>query len=163
MQDIAEACALTKAGLYYHVASKEALLLAIMHYGMDLFEERVLAEVRAIDDPLERLRATMAKNLELVTSSSKEVTIILHEHNTLAGEARAQINARKKRYVLFLEETFRAAIEANQIRAVDPTLAAFNFLGVVLWTYKWYRPDGALSPAQLSAGVIDMFFHGIAR
>jgi hypothetical protein len=31
----------------------------------------------------------------------------------------------------------------------------------VLWTYKWYRPDGRLSPQQLSDGTIDLFFNGL--
>lgn len=162
MQDIADACGLTKAGLYHHVPTKEALLLAIMEYGMDLFEEVVLARVEHITDPLERLRMTMLHNLELVTTdSSKEVTIILHEHQTLTGEAQKKINARKKRYVRFLEDSFRQAMARGQIRSVDPTIASFSLLGTVLWTYKWYRPDGRISPQELSAGTIDLFFNGL--
>jgi AcrR family transcriptional regulator len=162
MQDIAGACGLTKAGLYHHVATKEALLIAIMEYGMDLFEEVVLARVEHISDPVERLRKTMAHNIELVlTDSSKEVTIILHEHQTLTGDAQKQINARKKRYVRFLEDSFREAMAAGLIRNVDPTLASFSLLGTVLWTYKWYRPDGRLTPQQLSDGTIDLFFNGL--
>jgi len=162
MQEIAEACGLTKAGLYHHVKTKDALLLAIMHYGMDLFEELVIDRVRGIEDPLQRLRETMARNVDLVMQgSSKEVTIILHEHQTLTGAPQRELNARKKRYVRFLESSLREAIERRQIRAVDPTLAAFSFLGVVLWTYKWYRPDGRLSPRQLADGMIDLFFDGL--
>jgi len=162
MQEIAEACGLTKAGLYHHIKTKEALLLAIMHYGMDLFEDMVIAKVSDIVDPVARLRECMARNVSLVTmDSSKEVTIILHEHQTLTGAARQEINTRKKRYVRFLEAAFREAIERGQIRAVDPTLAAFSFLGVVLWTYKWYRADGKLGPRQLSDGMIDLFFEGL--
>ncbi len=164
MQDIADACGLTKAGLYHHVATKEALLVAIMEYGMDLFEEMVLARVEHITDPLQRLRRTMACNIDLVTQdASKEVTIILHEHQTLTGPAQKKINARKKRYVRFLEASFRDAMAAGQIRTVDPTLASFALLGTVLWTYKWYRPDGRLSPQQLADGMIDLFFGGLAR
>lgn len=162
MQEIAAACGLTKAGLYHHIKTKEALLLAIMHYGMDLFEEVVLDRVSGIADPLERLRATMARNVELVTQdSSKEVTIILHEHQTLTGSAQREINSRKKRYVHFLEATIREAIERGQIRPLDPTLAAFSFLGVVLWTYKWYRADGRIAARQLADGMIDLFFAGL--
>src|SRR6185295_10180059 len=94
MQDIAESCGLTKAGLYHHIKTKEALLLAIMHYGMDLFEDKVLAKVADIADPVARLRETMARNITLVTlDSSKEVTIILHEHQTLTGTAAQEINS----------------------------------------------------------------------
>jgi AcrR family transcriptional regulator len=162
MQEIAEACGLTKAGLYHHIKTKEALLLAIQHYGMDMFDDMVLAKVADIADPVARLRECMARNIALVTQdASKEVLIILHEHQTLTGTARDEINARKKRYVRFLESAFREASERGQIRTVDPTLAAFSFLGVVLWTYKWFRADGKLSPRQLSDGMIDLFFEGL--
>jgi AcrR family transcriptional regulator len=162
MQEIAEACGLTKAGLYHHIKTKEALLLAIQHYGMDLFDDMVLAKVADIADPVARLRECMARNIALVTQdASKEVLIILHEHQTLTGTARDEINVRKKRYVRFLESAFREASERGQIRTIDPTLAAFSFLGVVLWTYKWFRADGKLSPRQLSDGMIDLFFEGL--
>ena len=162
MQEIAESCGLTKAGLYHHIKTKEALLLAIMHYGMDLFEEMVVNKVVDIADPLARLRECMARNIALVThDSSKEVTIILHEHQTLTGDAQREINARKKRYVQFLEKSFRDAIERGQLRPVDPTLAAFSFLGMVLWTYKWYRPGGRIAAPQLSDGMIELFFEGL--
>ena len=162
MQEIAEACGLTKAGLYHHIKTKEALLLAIMHYGMDLFDEQVLDKVSDISDPVARLRECMARNIALVTQdSSKEVTIILHEHQTLTGTAAQEINVRKKRYVTFLEKTFRDGMETGQIRTVDPTLAAFSFLGTVLWTYKWYRETGKLTPSQITEGMIDLFFDGV--
>jgi len=159
IQDIAEACGLTKAGLYHHIRSKEHLLLEIMNYGMDVFEEQVLNQVLAISDPLERLKACMEKNILLVTHGwSKEVTIILHEHATLTGEARAQINARKKRYVKFLETSFAEAVRDGQIRPVNPTVAAFAFLGMVLWIYKWFRPDGAIDAQTLSREMQDLLF-----
>ena len=162
MQEIAESCGLTKAGLYHHIKTKEALLLAIMHYGMDLFEENVVNKVQDVADPLARLRECMARNIALVTQdASKEVTIILHEHQTLTGTAAQEVNSRDKRYVRFLEAAFREATERGQIRAVDPTLAAFSFLGMVLWIYKWYRADGKQSPREVSDGMIDLFFEGL--
>ena len=162
VQDIADACGLTKAGLYHHIQSKEQLLFEIMNYGMDVFEEEVLDRVTPIEDPLDRLRQCMARNILLVTRGwSKEVTIILHEHDTLHGEARDQINARKKRYVHFLEAAFQEAIDSGQIRRVHPKVAAFSFLGMVLWIYKWYRASGALSEEQLVDEMLGIFFGGL--
>ena len=162
IQDIADATGLTKAGLYHHIRSKESLLLEIQHYGMDVFEEKVLSEVVSIADPLERLKVCMEKNVRLVTDGwSKEVTIILHEHATLTGEARSQINARKKRYVRFLETSFAEAMRAGQIRPVNPKVAAFAFLGMVLWIFKWFRPDGPVSAEQLAREMQDILFGGL--
>lgn len=162
IQDIADACGLTKAGLYYYIRSKEDLLLEIMSYGMDIFEERVLLPVLSISDPVERLKACMEKNIFLVTEGwSKEVTIILHEHDTLTGTAREQINARKRRYVHFLESSFEEAMREGRIRPVEPRVAAFAFLGQVLWIYKWFRPDGRIPAAQLAREMQDLFFGGL--
>jgi AcrR family transcriptional regulator len=162
VQDIAAACGLTKAGLYYYIHSKEELLLEIMSYGMDIFEERVLLQVLAISDPVERLKACMEKNILLVTEArSKEVTIILHEHDTLTGAARQQINARKRRYVHFLESSFEEAVREGRIRPVNPRVAAFSFLGQVLWIYKWFRPDGKIPAEELAREMLDLFFGGL--
>ena len=162
IQDIAAACQLTKAGLYHHIRSKEHLLLEIMNYGMDIFEDQVLTPVLPILDPLERLTTCMERNILLVAEErSKEVTIILHEHNTLTGEARAHIDARKKRYVRLLEASFSEAMREGLIRPVNPKVAAFSFLGMVLWTYKWFRNDGAISRAELARDMISLFFGGL--
>ncbi len=163
IQEIAEACDLTKAGLYHYIQSKENLLLEIMSYGMDLFEEQVLSQVVDIANPLERLEACMAKNIKLVTRGwSKEITIILHEHATLHGPAAKQINARKKRYVRFLEDSFQEAVDKGLIRKVNPKIAAFSFLGMVLWIYKWFQPDGKLTDDEIAEGMIDLLFSGLA-
>ena len=162
IQDIADACGLTKAGLYHHIRSKEHLLLEIQNYGMDVFEEQVLSQVIAIADPIERLKTCMHRNVMLVTKGwSKEVTIILHEHATLTGEARSQINARKKRYVRFLESSFAEAIRSGRMREVNPTVAAFSFLGMVLWIYKWFRDGGKISAEQLADEMKKVLFGGL--
>lgn len=163
MQEIADACRLTKAGLYHYIQNKEQLLSAIMSYGMDLFEGQVLAKVRDIADPVERLRACMRRNIELVThGANKEVIIILHEHATLKGEAREYIDRRKKQYVRFIEETFSEAVKQGRMRPLEPTIVAFSFLGMVLWVYKWFKPDGRLTEEQISTGMVDLFFAGLA-
>ena len=56
IQRIAHACGLTKAGLYYHIGSKRQLLVEIMHYGMDIFEEQVLSQVESITDLVSTLQ-----------------------------------------------------------------------------------------------------------
>ncbi|MEE8525800.1 MAG: TetR/AcrR family transcriptional regulator [Thermoanaerobaculia bacterium] len=162
LRDIASACGLTKAGLYHHCRSKEHLLLEIMNYGMDLFEEQVLYKVMPIEDPVERLRACMHDNVLLVTEGrNKEITIILHEHDTLTGDSRAHIDTRKKRYVRFLEGSFAEAVRNGQLRKVHPKVAAFSFLGQVLWIYKWFRADGEIPAERLATEMVELFFDGL--
>ena len=164
MGDISAATGLTKAGIYHHIRSKEALLFEIMSYGMDLFEQKVFNRVTRIDDPLQRLRATLKGHVLLVTRDRpKEITVILHESNALRGRYRDRINARKKRYVKFLEKTFRELIKSGAARPIDPSVATFAMLGTINWIYQWYRPGGRLDETALAETLADQFLGGILK
>jgi AcrR family transcriptional regulator len=162
MGDIALAMRMTKAGVYHHIESKEELLAAIIAYGMDVFERQVLDKVETIPDPLERLRATLRGHLLLVLRDRpKEVTVILHETSALPAAARAKVNVRKKRYIRFLEKTIRELVMRRIARRVDPSVAAFALLGMVNWTYQWYRPGGRLSETALADAMTDFYLNGL--
>jgi len=164
MGDISAAMGLTKAGIYHHIRSKEELLYEIMSYGMDLFEQKVFNRVTGIDDPLERLRATLKGHVLLVTRDRpKEITVILHESNALRGRYRDRINARKKRYVKFLEKTFRDLVKSGTARRIDPSVAAFAMLGMINWIYQWYRPGGRLDENDLAEALADTFLAGVLK
>ncbi len=49
------------------------------------------------------------------------------------------------------------------IRDLPPTLLVFGLLGMACWLYKWYRPEGALGPAQISAFFVDLLERGYLR
>ena len=164
MGDISAALGLTKAGLYHHIRSKEELLYEIMSYGMDLFEQKVLNRVLTIDDPLDRIRATLRGHVLLVTRDRpKEITVILHESNALKGRYRDRINARKKRYVKFLEKTFRELLRSGAARRIDPSVATFAMLGMINWIYQWYRPGGRLDENALAETLTDQFLGGVLK
>lgn len=162
MGDIALAMGMTKAGVYHHIDSKEELLAAIISYGMELFERQVLEKVADIHDPLDRLRATVRGHLLLVLRDRpREVTVILHESGSLPTAARQKINARKKRYIRFLERTIRELVMRKIARRVDPAVAAFALLGMVNWTYQWYRSGGRLSEEDLADAMTDFYLRGL--
>ncbi len=164
MGDVSSAIGLTKAGVYHHIGSKEELLFAIMSYGMDLFEDKVLKRVMAIRDPLERLRATIRGHVLLITRDRpKEITVILHESNALKGRYRERINARKRRYVRFLQKTFREVVRSGAARRIDPGVAAFAMLGMINWIYQWYRPGGRLGEEELADALTDLLLNGVLR
>ncbi|HXE30278.1 MAG TPA: TetR/AcrR family transcriptional regulator [Terriglobales bacterium] len=163
MQDIASALNFSKAALYHHFESKEEILVQIMTYGMDIFEERVLAVVKEIADPEERLRACIARHIGLVLSGSdREITVILHENRTLPPEAGRAINARKKHYVLYLGDLI-AEVQAKRglsRPAVPAQPAAFALLGMINWMYQWYRAEGNLTERDIVEQYTALFFNG---
>jgi hypothetical protein len=63
--------------------------------------------------------------------------------------------------VRFLETSFAEAIRAGQIRRIHPKVAAFAFLGAVLWVYKWFKPEGPVREDELVREMQNVFFGGI--
>jgi AcrR family transcriptional regulator len=163
MQDIAEAVGLTKAGLYHHVSSKDMLLFEIMNYGMDILEEFVLAKVKDIADPREKLRQTIIGHIDLVARArDMEITVILHENRSLKGSLRQKINARKRAYIDYLEDLIRRVQEQSGMPAkLSPHIAAFAVLGMINWLYQWYHLEGPVKEEEISSAYVEFFFRGL--
>jgi AcrR family transcriptional regulator len=163
MQDIAEAVGLTKAGLYHHVGSKDRLLFEIMNYGMDILDETVLARVKDIADPREKLRQTIIGHIDLIVRARDlEITVILHENRSLKGALRKKINARKRNYIHYLEGLIGQVQDRVGTRpAISPRLAAFALLGMINWLYQWFRPEGPTRQNELAEAYVDFFFRGL--
>jgi len=172
MNDVAASLKLSKGGLYHHFQSKDEILFEIMNHAMELTQERVITPVRAIADPVERLRALIRLHLEVVLSPrDREITVMLHENHPLPPALRKRINTRKKEYIHFVEgligDVQKEAQKEAQRNArppkgsVSPRAAAFALLGMINWIYQWYKPEGELQAHNLIPQFTDLVFGGI--
>lgn len=163
MQDIAEAVRLTKAGLYHHVGSKDRLLFEIQNYGMDILEESVLAPIKDVADPREKLRRTIIGHIDLIVRArDQEITVILHENRSLSGPLRKKLNARKRAYIDYLVDLIgRVQEQASGPPLIKPRLAAFALLGMINWLYQWYSTQGPVKQDELAKVYVDFFLRGL--
>jgi len=180
MNDVAAALKLSKGGLYHHFQGKDEILFEIMNHAMEITQERVLAPVRGIVNPADRLRALIRLHIEVVLSPrDREITVMLHENHPLPPALRKRINARKKEYVHFVEQLIAevqkevrkdaqkgmpreaAGHGARAKPRVSPRAAAFALLGMINWIYQWYKPEGELQAHNLIPQFTDLLFGGI--
>lgn len=162
MQEVAKAVGLTKAGLYHYVGSKEQLLFEIMNYGMDILDEAVLSRVAHIEDPMEKLKQTIAGHIHLIIHTRDlETTVILHENRTVRGPLRKKINARKRAYIEHLEGLVSAVQKEEGGPKVSPRLAAYALLGMINWLYQWYDPNGPVKEDELARTFTQIFIGGL--
>lgn len=162
MSDVASAAGLTKAGLYHHVASKESLLYTVLDYGLDLTESCVVRPLEAIADPVDRLKTMIDLHLRLVLEERNlEVTGLLHECKTLSAADRGRINRRKKEYVKMTTRLIADVIKKYNVKDVNPKLAAFALLGMLNWTYQWYKASGSSRREEIVDNFQRIFLQGI--
>ena len=162
MSDVAAAAGLTKAGLSHHISSKESLLYTVLDYGLDLTKAYVLERLEHISDPLERLRTMIDLHLRLVLEERNlEVTGLLHECKTLSPADRARINRRKKEYVRMATNLIDEVAKKYHVQDVNPKVAAYALLGMLNWTYQWYKASGSNTREEIVETFQHIFLQGI--
>lgn len=163
MNDIAEAAGLTKAGIYHYIRGKEDLLFEIMNYAMDVVDQGIVTHAREIDDAEDRLRAIVERHARSVLEGVGALTIVLEETTALTPAHRRAITARKRAYFEFIRGTLEQLAKEGKLRAVNPTVAAFSLLGMILWISRWYRRDGAIRTEDALRDYVEIGMNAVLK
>ncbi len=152
---------ITKASLYYHIASKEDLLRLICLESLHRVTESVSAAVDAQSDPLEKVRAVLRAHLESVLGDLDLHATMLQELRALTGAYRDEVQVARDAYEALVIRVIADAQEAGALRA-DLTVKelAFGLLSLLNWTISWYRPGGGLTPSELATAFWKLYFGG---
>ncbi len=161
MAHIADAVRLTKPGLYYYVKGKKELLFSIMGYAMDLLDREVMARAAPHQDPEHRLRAIVSHHAHLLMRDEHgALGILIDEVAGLADKQRVEIIERKRRYFDFVRDTIAALHEERGLTDIDPTVAAFSVLGMIMWISRWYDPSGSLPRDAVAENITEIALAG---
>jgi len=161
VSDIARALGLTKAGLYHHFDSKEALLFEIMMFGLDKVRDEVILPVRAIGDPEERLRQLITRHARITTRGHGAVAHLQDEIRALPPPARKQVEHRMRVYFDLVRGTLDELRAAGRLCDVDPTVATFSLIGMILWLPRWFRQDGRLTQDHVAENIANLALGGL--
>ena len=163
VNDVASALGMTKAGLYHYISSKESLLYEIVNYSMDALDAEVVAPVRGIRDPEERLRQILLRHASLATCHDGHVTQLTDELQALPPALRKKIERRKREYFDLVRNTLLELKGAGRLRDVDPTVATFSTLGMIIWLPQWFKPRARLSGEEVAAEVTRLALGGLLK
>jgi AcrR family transcriptional regulator len=159
--DVARALGMTKAGLYHHFESKEALLFEILMYGVERVRDEVIIPVRDIKDPEQRLRQLITRHARIATRGQGAVTHLGDEIRALPPAGRRQIEQKMRVYFDLIRDTLIELKTAGRLRDVDPTVAAFSLLGMILWLPRWFRQGGRLDQDTVAKEIAAMALGGL--
>ena len=163
VSDIARALGITKAGLYHYFESKEELLFEITAYGLDRVRDDVIAPVRGLRDPEERLRQLVVRHARIATHGRGAVAQLVDEVRALPPANRKLLEERMRAYFDLVRDTLRELRALGRLRNVDPTVAAFGLIGTILWLPRWFRQNGRLSQEQVAHQIADIALGGLLR
>ncbi len=150
MRDIAAAAEMLPGSVYYHFASKEALLLAVYAEGVARIAAKVDAAVARKRTPRARLEAACGAHLEMLLDRSDYAQVVVRVLPQDAAAIAADMIALRDDY----ERRFRDLIAALTLpRRADRRLLRLALLGALNGAKVWYRP-GKQAPAAIARGLL---------
>jgi len=163
LQDIAREVGINRASLYYYVADKEELLIAILDEPV----QRMTNELRAIAaldlTPGERLRRAIEQHMIALEESYPDLFVFLAENlpQLTTGSDRA-IRANALEYRTLMTGVIEEGIASGDFRDdIDPHLAMLGLLGMLNWSHRWYASDGAKTLQEIGEQFTAMFLDGL--
>jgi AcrR family transcriptional regulator len=162
MAAIAERVGIRKASLYYHFASKDALLVQMHQEMIDLIID---AQRRRVDegrlDPCGLLLAIMTDLVSLMETHPGHLRIFFEHYRELPEEVRVEIAGKRDRYQRMLVDVLERGAAEECFAIAEPRLTALAILGMCNWTYQWFRPGGGRTAAEVARYFYDMLLGGI--
>ncbi len=138
IRDIASAVDMLPGSVYYHFASKHALLLAVYEEGVSKIGARLDEAVAEESDPWQRLGKAIEAHLETILDQSDYASVMIRVLPDQVPDIESELIQLRSQY----EDRFVELVDALPLPAnVDRRLLRLMLLGASNWTQIWYRTD----------------------
>ncbi|HEY9065550.1 MAG TPA: TetR/AcrR family transcriptional regulator [Burkholderiaceae bacterium] len=160
MNQVAEACGVSKPSLYHYVRDKDELLFEIAEGHVLRLAALVADAQRQPLTPDQRLRRLIETFLDVYADSQAA-------HRVLTEDVKFLPDAARERVLDVQRDVVGAFAEA--IGAVRPELRETDLLkpltmllfGMMNWMFTWLQPGGPLTHRAMAPVVADLFFGGL--
>ena len=156
VQDVAVAAGLLKGSLYYYIRTKEDLLYAVVEQAHGSMMALVNEVKQLPEEPvLPRLERFLRRHMELLLRDRDMYGVVLQDYSSLSGRRRKEATATRNEYAQFLQELIEQGQREGIVSAdLNPRLTCLGVLGMMNWTYKWYRPSDPLGKTEIVDGLV---------
>ncbi|HEY1392215.1 MAG TPA: TetR/AcrR family transcriptional regulator [Methylibium sp.] len=164
MNEVAEACGLSKPTLYHYFRDKYELLVSIAENHVSLLQA-VVDEV--MQRPLPSGAPPETRLRELILRFVEEYGGAQHAHRVLTEDVKFLHTADRERILGKEREVVggfaRAVAELRPEAKGDGLNKPLTMLlfGMINWMFTWLRPDGELDHKAMAPIVADLFFGGL--
>jgi AcrR family transcriptional regulator len=159
VRDIVAAVDMLPGSLYYHFATKEALLAAVYAEGVRRISEAVSAAIAGKRDPWERLEAAAIAHLEALLQESDYAQVVIRVRPSDAPSVERDLVGLRDDYERLFVELVQ---ELPLARGTDRRSLRLMLLGALNWSQTWYR-KGRDSPRTIAKRFVQLLQEPLGR
>jgi AcrR family transcriptional regulator len=161
LQDIASQLGMSRVALYHYLSNKEDLLEPVYIREMQKDLEGLQVVLSGQFSSSEKIKKSIQLFVRRATTRPLDFELSLKQIQDLPEEKRQIITTIQSQVGNLLVEIIRQGVERGDLHSSDPKLDAFAIIGMCLYVKNWYRPDGRLSPEQISETYYNRVMEGL--
>jgi TetR/AcrR family transcriptional regulator len=161
LTEIATSLGVTKAALYHYFPNKNSLLAACFEHAMDVAFASLERGRKEGKNGRDRLVLTISGYVSQLIDELNCCVVLMEEHALEPGD-RTKLVRQRDRFERSLRALVSEGIDDGSVVPCDPKLAIFVILGAMNWVPKWFKPNGAWTPEQLTVALSQIFERAVS-
>jgi AcrR family transcriptional regulator len=162
MNQVAEACGLSKATLYHYYRDKYELLVSIADGHVSRLQGIVGDAIAQEVTPQGQMRALIRRLVEEYANAQNEHRVLTEDVKFLQPEDRDRILGKEREVVAAFARVVAALRPDLKEAAMSKPLTMLLF-GMVNWMFTWMKPQGTLAYEEMAPVVADLFLGGLEK
>jgi len=162
IKEIAKKAGVSAGLVYQYVREKEDVLLLVLLGVVDAYAREIPLAIAGIDDPLERLSATISAYCRVIERHRAATILAYRSTKSLAPEKRAMIQRRERETNQLITSAISACIKAGYVREIDLEVATYQIvMAAHAWALKSWHFKTSMSVDDYIDATIDLIFFGL--
>jgi TetR/AcrR family transcriptional regulator, cholesterol catabolism regulator len=162
---IAAAARIEAGSIYYHFASRDEIMRAVLESGIEEARGEVIHAIVAAGPhslPLARLRAALGAHLKFTLRA--HFSSRLRSIRRLPKKLRDRHMQQEREYAAIFAGLLEEAQKRGQLRGgFDLSVVRMLMLGALTWVAEWYDPEGPMTPDDVADEMMRLLTGGIAK
>ncbi len=164
IRDIAQACGVTNAALYYHFKNKEALFAEVLDNHVARLSDHMQQAAAEEDETRAKLTATLSRYTTLAGHRRSPMFLLRHKSEGIDKDKAHQHHGHLMQVILMpIEEILAQAIEVGELRPLPEDYSAASLLLGMLHGMSQHRRmchQESIQPEDVEV-VVDVFWKGL--
>lgn len=162
VNQIVEQSGTSKGGFYHHFKSKDELLYMIHDYFISYVLEKANEAIQIYSTPTERMQAIIQSFVRVFDLYKPHISVFYQESIYLKPEYDEIIKKKRNEYKDIIFQVIEDGMAAGEFRPnLSVKITGMAILGMVNWTYKWYKADGEKTIEEIAAIFTDLILHSL--
>lgn len=163
LKEVASAAGMKAGSLYYHFASKEALMVEVLERSLLFISDTVAEEVEKLDAGYrfdDALRAYIKGHLTAILKYPDYTTTTIRNNGQVPATVQSAVYGRREHYEQQWRNLMIQGKDEKVIRPdIDEQLLRLMILGCLNWSSVWYKSSGSTID-ELVNQYTDVFLNG---